>query len=51
MAKIVNCSTLKKMIKRLEKTTKASNDKLDMLILDIKGLHENWQVKWKSIIN
>ena len=40
MVEKVNCSTLKKMIERLEKTSKASNDKLDMLHSEIKGLHE-----------
>ena len=40
MAEKVNCTTLKKMIERLEKTSKASNDKLDMLHSEIKGLHE-----------
>ena len=37
MAEKVNCSTLKKIIKRLDK---ASNDKLEMLHSEIKGLHE-----------
>ena len=40
MAEKVNCTTLKKMIERLEKTTKASNDKLDMLCSEIMGLQE-----------
>ena len=40
MAEKVNCTTLKKMMERLEKTTKASNDKLDMLCSEIMGLRE-----------
>ena len=40
MAEKVNCTTLKKMIERLEKTTKASTDKLDMLCSEIMGLRE-----------
>ena len=40
MAEKVNCTTLKKMMERLEKTTKASNDKLDMLCSEIMGLQE-----------
>ena len=40
MAEKVNCTTLKKMMERLEKTTKASNDKLDMLCSEIIGLRE-----------
>ena len=38
MAEKFNCTTLKKMMERLEKTTKASNDKLDMLCSEIMGL-------------
>ena len=42
MAEKVNFTTLKKMMERLEKTTKASNDKLndklDMLCSEIIGL-------------
>ena len=40
MAEKVNCTTSKKMIERLEKTSKGSNDRLDMLHSEIKGLHE-----------
>ena len=40
MAKKVNCTTLKKMIERMEQTTKASNGKLDMLCSEIMGLRE-----------
>ena len=44
MAEKVNCTTLKKMMERLEKTAKASNDKLndklDMLCSEIIGLRE-----------
>ena len=40
MAEKLNCTTLKKMFERLEKSSKASNDKLDMLHSEIKGLHE-----------
>ena len=40
MAEKVNCTTLKKRIERLEKITKASNDKLDMLCSEIMGLRE-----------
>ena len=40
MAEKVNCTTLKKMMERLEKTTKASNNKLDMLCSEIMGQPE-----------
>ena len=54
MAEKVNCTTLKKMIERLEKTLKASNDKLDLLHSEIMGMHEeslSQQVKPKLTMN
>ena len=40
MAEKVKCTTLKKMIERMEQTTKASNGKLDMLCSEIMGQPE-----------